>query len=184
MQKGLAASPSWPLGTKGYVVYQGKKADFFIGDRGPGIPSDNGVMLDLDGKTFADLTGGTWDDSSMTVEGNGGAGHIHVTYVVTEWGSSPGKKGAPRPFSTGAYGVEDDSPNGPVVICPSAAASPVAAAPADDGASAAPGFSAVSASGPYSEPVIPVPEVSAALIVCAVAAAAGRHALRRVGRRS
>ncbi|GII28855.1 hypothetical protein [Planotetraspora mira] len=198
MQKGLAASPSWPLGTKGYVVYQGKKAEFFIGDRGPGIPSDHGVMLDLDGKTFADLTGGTWDDSSMTVEGNGGAGHINVTYVVTEWGSNPGKKAAPRPFSAGAYSVHDDSPNGPVMVCPSAAptapaapaasalaspASPAAATPADDSVSAAPGFSTVSATGPYSEPVIPCPEVSAALIVCAVAAAAGRSALRRAASR-
>ncbi|GAA4594108.1 hypothetical protein GCM10023194_60070 [Planotetraspora phitsanulokensis] len=209
MQKGLAASPSWPLGTKGYVVYQGKKAEFFIGDRGPGIPSDNGVMIDLDGKTFAYLTGGTWDGSSLTVEGNGGAGHISVTYVVTEWGSGLGKKATPRPFSTGAYGVHDDSPNGPVIVCPSAAASPAAAvspasppagaspdsqaspagsvspaASADDGASAAPGFSAVSASGPYSEPVVPCPEISAALIVCAVAAAAGRSALRRAARRT
>ncbi|GAA4559298.1 hypothetical protein [Planotetraspora kaengkrachanensis] len=209
MQKGLAASPSWPLGTKGYVVYQGKKADFFIGDRGPGIPSNKGVMLDLDGKTFADLTGGTWDGSSLTVEGNGGAGHISVTYVVTEWGQGLGKKGTPRPFSSGAYGVEDDSPNGPVMVCPSATASPAAAvspasppagdspaspaapgsvspaatAAADDGASAAPGFSAVSASGPYSEPVVPCPEISAALIVCAVAAAAGRSALRRAANR-
>ncbi|RJL20553.1 hypothetical protein D5H75_39290, partial [Bailinhaonella thermotolerans] len=34
MQKGLFSSPSWPLGTEGYITYQGKKADFFIGDRG------------------------------------------------------------------------------------------------------------------------------------------------------
>ncbi len=94
MQEGLAASPSWPMGTKGYVVYKGKKADFFIGDRGPGVPSSSGVMLDLDGKTFADLTGGTWNTDSLTVEDAGGLGHIPVKVVVTEWGKGLGKTGA------------------------------------------------------------------------------------------
>lgn len=110
MQKGLAASPSWPMGTEGYVVYHGRKAEFFIGDRGPGIPSSDGVMLDLDGKTFAELTGGSWDDSSLTVEDVGGIGHIPVTYVITKWGSGPGKKGEPKPFSTGAYAVTGSRP--------------------------------------------------------------------------
>jgi hypothetical protein len=103
MQKGLFASPSWPLGTEGYVTYHGKKAKFFIGDRGPGVPSSNGVMLDIDGKTFAYLTGGTWDDSALTVTGAGGAGQITVDYVVTKWGTGPGLAGKPVPFSSGAW---------------------------------------------------------------------------------
>ncbi|WP_419673295.1 hypothetical protein [Herbidospora cretacea] len=113
MQKGLAASPSWPMGTEGYVMHDGRKAPFFVGDRGPGSPSSNGVMLDLDGKTFAELTGGTWNDGSLTVEGNGGAGHIDVDYVITKWGDGLGKKGAPEPFSSGAYnsrGGPDEAP--------------------------------------------------------------------------
>ena len=103
MQKGLFASPSWPLGTEGYVIYKGRKAKFFIGDRGPGVPSNHGVMLDIDGKTFAELTGGTWDPNTLTVRGNGGLGHINVTYVITKWGSGPGRPGKPVPFSTGAW---------------------------------------------------------------------------------
>lgn len=103
MQKGMFSSPSWPLGTEGYVLYKGKKAKFFIGDRGPGVPSENGVMLDIDGKTFAELTGGTWNSDSLTIEGNGGEGHIDISYVVTKWGEGPGLKGAPVPFSTGAW---------------------------------------------------------------------------------
>ncbi|WP_396698246.1 hypothetical protein [Microbispora triticiradicis] len=122
MQKGLAASPSWPMGTKGYVIYQGKKAEFFVGDRGPGVPSSSGVMLDLDGKTFAELTGGTWDSDSLTVEGAGGLGHIPVKYVITEWGKGRGKTGAPKPFSTGAYGVRDQAE--PPPPCPTAAPAP------------------------------------------------------------
>src|SRR4051794_35017472 len=85
MQKGLFASPSWPLGTEGYVSYKGKKAKFFVGDRGPGIPSNKGVMLDIDAKTFAYLTGGTFNEDTLTVEGNGGDGHIDVAYTITKW---------------------------------------------------------------------------------------------------
>ncbi len=103
MQKGMFASPSWPLGTEGYVVYKGKKAKFFIGDRGPGVPSSHGVMLDIDGMTFAELTGGTWNPNTLTVSGNGGLGHIEVTYVITKWGDGPGRKGEPAPFASGAY---------------------------------------------------------------------------------
>ncbi|GLX00184.1 hypothetical protein [Microtetraspora sp. NBRC 16547] len=103
MQKGLFSSPSWPLGTEGYVIYNGKKAKFFIGDRGPGTPSDRGVMLDIDGKTFAELTGGKWNTDTLTVENNGGHGHIDIEYVVTKWGDGPGTKGAPQPFSSGAW---------------------------------------------------------------------------------
>ncbi len=103
MQKGLFSSPSWPLGTEGYVFYKGKRAKFFIGDRGPGTPSENGVMLDIDGKTFAELTGGSWNSDSLTVEGNGGEGHIKISYIITKWGKGPGKKGEPVPFSAGAW---------------------------------------------------------------------------------
>ncbi|GII85517.1 hypothetical protein Ssi03_35070 [Sphaerisporangium siamense] len=112
MQKGLFASPSWPLGTEGYVFYKGKKAPFFIGDRGPGIPSNNGVMLDIDGKTFAELTGGAFSDTTLTVKGFD-AGHINVEYVITKWGDGVGKKNYPVPFSTGAWGVRDAKPASP-----------------------------------------------------------------------
>ncbi|MFG1822625.1 hypothetical protein ACGFIJ_09085 [Microbispora bryophytorum] len=135
MQEGLAASPSWPMGTKGYVVYNGKKADFFIGDRGPGVPSSSGVMLDLDGKTFADLTGGNWDSGSLTVEDAGGLGHIPVKYVITQWGKGRGKTGEPKPFSTGAYGVKDQPK--PPPPCPTRAPAPAAAPTAAAAASAA-----------------------------------------------
>ncbi|CAL9407794.1 hypothetical protein SUDANB121_01604 [Nocardiopsis dassonvillei] len=98
MQKGLFSSPSWPLGTEGYVVYEGKKAEFFIGDRGPGVPShDCDVLLDMDGKTFAELTGETWNDTNYTV--SGGNGHLYdVEYFITEWGDGNGTEGAPHPF--------------------------------------------------------------------------------------
>ncbi|MGI5118298.1 hypothetical protein ACQEU5_01985 [Marinactinospora thermotolerans] len=99
MQKGLFASPSWPLGTEGYVTYNGKKAEFFIGDRGPGVPShDCNVLLDMDGKTFAELTGGTWNDTTLVVEDAGGLGHVNVEYTITKWGDGHGTPGAPHPF--------------------------------------------------------------------------------------
>ncbi|RNL83604.1 hypothetical protein [Halostreptopolyspora alba] len=95
MQKGLFASPSWPLGTEGYVEYNGERAEFFIGDRGPGDPAENcDVLLDLDGQTFAELTGQTWDDQNYTV--SGGNGHIEVEYYITEWGDGDGNEGAPH----------------------------------------------------------------------------------------
>ncbi|NUS08633.1 MAG: hypothetical protein HOV97_39415, partial [Nonomuraea sp.] len=108
MQKGLAASPSWPLLTEGYVVYNGKKMPFFVGDRGPGEPSDRGVMLDLDAKTFAALTGGTFNPDTLGVDGNGGRGHIKIDYVITKWGEGRGKKNYPVPFSDGAWRRVDD----------------------------------------------------------------------------
>jgi len=101
MQQGLFASPSWPLGTEGYIFYKGKKAKFFIGDRGPGVPSDSGVMLDIDGKTFAELTGTTWNEDTLSVSGD--EGHIPIQYVVTKWGDGPGLRGEPVPFSSGAW---------------------------------------------------------------------------------
>jgi hypothetical protein len=113
MQKGLAASPSWPLLTEGYVVYKGKKAPFFVGDRGPGEPSNRGIMLDLDAKTFAELTGGTFNTGTLGVDGAGGMGHIDVEYVITKWGDGPGKKNHPVPFSTRAYAERDDNPATP-----------------------------------------------------------------------
>jgi hypothetical protein len=113
MQKGMIASPSWPLFTEGYVIYKGKKAPFFVGDRGPGTPSSSGIMIDIDAQTFADLTGGTFNSSTLAVEGNGGLGHIDVQYVVTKWGDGPGKKNYPVAFSTGAWGRKDTNPATP-----------------------------------------------------------------------
>ncbi|MGW3348054.1 hypothetical protein ACWDA3_32590 [Nonomuraea rubra] len=113
MQKGLAASPSWPLLTEGYVVYKGKKMPFFVGDRGPGTPSNRGIMLDLDAKTFAELTGGEFNSSTLGVDGIGGQGHIEVDYVITKWGDGVGKKNYPVPFSTGAWAERDRNPATP-----------------------------------------------------------------------
>ncbi|MFE3454314.1 hypothetical protein ACFXJ8_35860 [Nonomuraea sp. NPDC059194] len=115
MRKGLAASPSWPLMTEGYVIYKGKKAPFFVGDRGPGNPSNNGIMLDLDAKTFADLTGGRFNPNSLMVNGNGGQGHIKVQYVITKWGDGVGKKNHPVAFSSGAWSRKDRNPAKPPV---------------------------------------------------------------------
>ncbi|GAA3448082.1 hypothetical protein [Planomonospora venezuelensis] len=116
MQKGLAASPSWPLLTEGYVLYNGKKAPFFVGDRGPGTPSNRGIMLDLDAKTFADLTGGTFNPDTLSVDGINGEGHIKVTYVITKWGKGVGKKNHPVPFATGAWGEKDTNPAKPLTL--------------------------------------------------------------------
>ncbi|WP_308193340.1 hypothetical protein [Nonomuraea sp. MG754425] len=113
MQKGLAASPSWPLLTEGYVVYKGKKMPFFVGDRGPGEPSNRGIMLDLDAKTFAALTGGRFNSATLGVDGVGGQGHIDVDYVITKWGDGVGKKNHPVPFSTGAWAKRDKNPATP-----------------------------------------------------------------------
>ncbi|MFG1694977.1 hypothetical protein [Nonomuraea sp. NPDC049309] len=110
MQKGLAASPSWPLMTEGYVIYKGKKLPFFVGDRGPGTPSNRGVMLDLDAKTFAELTGGTFNPRTLGVDGVNGEGHIKVDYIITKWGDGVGKKSYPVAFSTGAWAKKDDNP--------------------------------------------------------------------------
>ncbi|MFC5815918.1 hypothetical protein [Nonomuraea harbinensis] len=116
MQKGMAASPSWPLLTEGYVIYKGKKAPFFVGDRGPGVPSSKGIMLDLDGKTFADLTGGTFNPRTLMVDGNGGKGHIEVEYVITKWGDGLGLKNHPVAFSERAWNRMDHNPAAPPVL--------------------------------------------------------------------
>jgi hypothetical protein len=97
MQEGCFASPSWPMGTKGYVTYHGKKHSFFICDIGPGAPSHNGVMLDIDGITYAKLTGGTWVTPDV-IGGSGQAGNIPVTYYVTHWGNGAGQ-GPPQPYN-------------------------------------------------------------------------------------
>ncbi|MFD1935801.1 MULTISPECIES: hypothetical protein [Nonomuraea] len=115
MRKGLIASPSWPLMTEGYVVYKGKKAPFFVGDRGPGNPSNNGIMLDLDAKTFAELTGGRFNSDTLGVDGIGGEGHIKIQYVITKWGNGVGKKNHPVAFSTGAWSRKDRNPAKPPV---------------------------------------------------------------------
>lgn len=144
MQKGMAASPSWPLFTEGYVIYKGKKAPFFVGDRGPGSPSNRGIMLDLDAKTFAYLLGGTFNSSTLGVDGVGGEGHAKVQYVITKWGNGVGKKNHPVAFSTGAWGRKDANPAKPLMAkAPAkkpAAKKPApveAAAPAADVADAA-----------------------------------------------
>ncbi|PWV57864.1 MULTISPECIES: hypothetical protein [Nocardiopsis] len=98
MQKGLFSSPSWPLGTEGFIVYEGEEYEFFIGDRGPGIPSENcDVLLDIDGETFADMMGESFDKDSLVV--SGGNGHAEVEYFITEWGDGNGTEGAPHPFN-------------------------------------------------------------------------------------
>lgn len=117
MHKGVFASPSWPLGTEGYVLYHGRRADFVIGDRGPGFPSDNGIMLDIDGETYAQLTGGHWNSQTHLVDGFG-PGHIPITYVILKWGSGTGVKGLPEPFSSGAWKVHDSRPNLPAPVVP------------------------------------------------------------------
>lgn len=184
MQKGLAASPSWPMGTKGYVVYQGKKAEFFVGDLGPGSPSNRGVMLDLDGKTFAELTDGNWNHPARMVQGNGGLGHIPVDYVITEWGPGPGKKGAPVPFSTGAYKRMDGS--APKTAKPAfSVADPAKLAGTCDVAGTGTsgwGLQAMSAAGPLMDQSLPFPALSAALLACVVGAAGLKTLTRRRAR--
>ncbi|GAA4081078.1 hypothetical protein [Actinomadura miaoliensis] len=97
MQKGLFASPSWPLMTKVRVTYNGRSRVGFIGDRGPGAPSHNGVMLDLDTYTFRYLLDGGKPASKYNA--GTGEGHLRgVKYEVLEWGDGPGTRGAPRPL--------------------------------------------------------------------------------------
>ncbi|RAY16073.1 hypothetical protein DPM19_03830 [Actinomadura craniellae] len=97
MQKGLFASPSWPLHSKVRVTYQGRSVTGFVGDRGPGEPSHRGVMLDLDTYTFRYLYDG--GKPSSNYDAGVGAGHLNdVKYEVLSWGSGAGEKGAPQPF--------------------------------------------------------------------------------------
>ncbi|MDL4813915.1 hypothetical protein [Actinomadura opuntiae] len=97
MQKGLFASPSWPLNTKVKVTYHGRSITGFIGDRGPGAPSHDGVMLDLDTYTFRYLLDGEKPDSKY--DAGTGEGHLQgVKWQVLSWGSGPGTKGDPQPL--------------------------------------------------------------------------------------
>ncbi|MBT2214115.1 MULTISPECIES: hypothetical protein [Actinomadura] len=97
MQKGLFASPSWPLHTKVRVTYDGRSVTGFVGDRGPGSPSHRGVMLDLDTYTFRYLLDGKKPSSKYNA--GTGEGHIKgVKWEVLKWGSGAGKRGAPRPL--------------------------------------------------------------------------------------
>lgn len=99
MQKGLFASPSWPMHTKVKVTYNGRSVVGFVGDRGPGEPSHRGVMLDLDTYTFRYLYDGKQPKSKYNA--GVGAGHLkNVKYEVLQWGTGKGVKGAPKPFGS------------------------------------------------------------------------------------
>ncbi|WP_243774804.1 septal ring lytic transglycosylase RlpA family protein [Actinomadura barringtoniae] len=95
MQKGLFASPSWPLGTKVKVTYKGRSITGFVGDRGPGAPSSSGVMLDLDTYTFRYLLDGGKPDSDY--DAGTGEGHLQgVKWEVLKWGTGAGTRGEPQ----------------------------------------------------------------------------------------
>ncbi|MEU9869199.1 hypothetical protein AB0C87_15260 [Actinomadura sp. NPDC048021] len=97
MQKGLFASPSWPMHTKVKVTYKGRSVTGFVGDRGPGEPSHRGVMLDLDTYTFRHLVDGKKPRSKYDTGTS--AGHLKgVKYEILSWGHGAGKKGAPKPL--------------------------------------------------------------------------------------
>ncbi|MFV2194803.1 hypothetical protein [Nocardiopsis sp. LOL_012] len=129
MQKGLFSSPSWPLGTEGYIVYEGEEYEFFIGDRGPGVPSyDCDVLLDIDGKTFADMMGESFNETTLTV--SGGNGHADVEYYITEWGDGHGTPGAPHPFQQ--PGTSCDSAVSPIPEQATAEPEPAAAEPVEE----------------------------------------------------
>ncbi|MEU8125269.1 hypothetical protein AB0C21_41720 [Spirillospora sp. NPDC049024] len=99
MQKGLFASPSWPMHTKVKVSYKGRTVTGFVGDRGPGEPSHRGVMLDLDTYTFRYLLDGKKPASKYNA--GTGEGHLKgVKWEVLSWGKGPGKKGMPQPFGS------------------------------------------------------------------------------------
>jgi hypothetical protein len=96
MQKGAFASPSWPMGTKVRVTYEGRSLTGFVGDRGPGDPSHQGVMLDLDTYTFRHLVDGKQPESKYDT--GTPQGHLKdVKWEVLKWGDGPGK-GKPKPL--------------------------------------------------------------------------------------
>ncbi|MGP4029093.1 hypothetical protein [Actinomadura sp. 3N407] len=98
MQKGMFASPSWPMLTKVKVSYNGRSVTGFVGDRGPGEPSHRGIMLDLDTYTFRYLLDGGKPESKY-VAGTG-QGHLKgLKWEVLDWGKGPGK-GKPQPFGS------------------------------------------------------------------------------------
>jgi hypothetical protein len=97
MQKGMFASPSWPMKTKVKVSYKGRSVTGFVGDRGPGEPSHRGVMLDLDTYTFRYLYDGGKPDSDY--DAGVAEGHLKgAKYEVLKWGKGPGVKGKPQPL--------------------------------------------------------------------------------------
>ncbi|MBO2465260.1 hypothetical protein J4709_47635, partial [Actinomadura sp. LCR2-06] len=97
MQKGMFASPSWPMNTKVKVTYQGRSVTGFVGDRGPGEPSHRGVMLDLDTYTFRHLVDGKKPASNYDTGTS--VGHLKgVKYQVISWGHGAGTKGTPKPL--------------------------------------------------------------------------------------
>ncbi|HEX2313888.1 MAG TPA: hypothetical protein VHJ17_09150 [Thermomonospora sp.] len=97
MQKGMFASPSWPMLTKVKVTYKGRSVVGFVGDRGPGEPSHRGVMLDLDTYTFRYLFDGKKPEDKYNAGVS--AGHLKgVKYEVLKWGKGKGTKGAPKPY--------------------------------------------------------------------------------------
>ncbi|MBE1535681.1 RlpA-like double-psi beta-barrel domain-containing protein [Actinomadura algeriensis] len=99
MQKGMFASPSWPMMTKVKVSYNGRSVTGFVGDRGPGEPSHRGIMLDLDTYTFRYLLDGEKPESKY-VAGTG-QGHIEgLKWEVLEWGDGGGERGKPQPFGS------------------------------------------------------------------------------------
>ncbi|MFV2175411.1 hypothetical protein ACFHW2_27255 [Actinomadura sp. LOL_016] len=99
MQKGMFASPSWPMMTKVKVSYNGRSVTGFVGDRGPGEPSHRGIMLDLDTYTFRYLLDGEKPESKY-VAGTG-EGHIEgLKWEVLEWGDGAGERGEPQPFGS------------------------------------------------------------------------------------
>ncbi|MFG2091024.1 MULTISPECIES: hypothetical protein [unclassified Spirillospora] len=98
MQKGMFASPSWPMLTKVKVSYNGRSVTGFVGDRGPGEPSHRGIMLDLDTHTFRYLLDGGKPESNYV--SGGGQGHLKgLKWEVLDWGKGPGK-GKPQPFGS------------------------------------------------------------------------------------
>lgn len=99
MQKGMFASPSWPMLTKVKVSYKGRTVTGFVGDRGPGEPSHRGIMLDLDTHTFRYLLDGGKPKTNYNT--GTGQGHLKgLKWEVLEWGKGPGQKGKPKPFGS------------------------------------------------------------------------------------
>ncbi|TDB94229.1 hypothetical protein [Actinomadura sp. 7K534] len=99
MQKGMFASPSWPMLTKVKVSYKGRTVTGFVGDRGPGEPSHRGIMLDLDTYTFRYLLDGGKPKNKY--HAGSGQGHLKgLKWEVLEWGKGAGKKGKPQPFGS------------------------------------------------------------------------------------